>query len=56
MGEHTYSVTCPACDGSITASTLDELVVLVQTHAKENHNKDLSAEQVLEMERQQSES
>ena len=56
MGEHTHSVMCPVCGGTITAGTQAELITLVQTHAKENHNKDLSTEKVLEMERQQAES
>ena len=56
MGEHTHSVMCPACGGTINAGTQAELITLVQTHAKDNHNLDLSAEKVLEMQRQQAES
>ncbi len=56
MGEHTHSVTCPACGGTINAGTQAELITLVQAHAKENHNMDLSAEKVLAMEKAQAES
>ena len=55
MGEHTHSVTCPACNGTISAGTQGELITVVQAHAKEHHNLDLSAEKVLAMEQQQSE-
>lgn len=57
MAEHTHqhSVTCPACGGVISADTQQEMIRLVQTHAKENHSKDLSEEKVLEMERAEAE-
>ncbi|MGC9346497.1 MAG: DUF1059 domain-containing protein [Anaerolineae bacterium] len=59
MGEHTHthqhSVTCPVCGGTISADTQMEMIKLVQTHAKEEHGKDLSREKVLEMERTQAE-
>jgi hypothetical protein len=55
MGKHTHSVTCPACDGTIHAETQGELVTLVQIHARDHHNKHLTAEHVLEMARQQAE-
>ncbi len=57
MGEHehkhTHNVTCPACGGAIGAGTQEELIRLVQAHAKEDHGMDLSAEKVLEMEKAQ---
>jgi len=51
MGEHKHSVICPACGGTITAETEDSLVEQVQHHAKHHHDKDLTREQVLEMEK-----
>jgi predicted small metal-binding protein len=51
MAEHEHSVTCPTCGGTIVAATQAELIEKVQAHAKDKHGKDLSAEQVLEMER-----
>ena len=53
MGEHKHTVTCPACSGVISTANQDELVTLVQVHAREHHNLDLTAEKVLEMERSQ---
>ncbi len=53
MGKHMHTVTCPACNGTISAGTQVELVTLVQAHAKEHHQMDLSAEKVLEMEKAQ---
>lgn len=55
MGKHEHSVTCPACGGVIGADTQAELVKLVQDHAKKDHQMDLSAEKVLEMEKAQAE-
>ena len=56
MGEHKHNVTCPACGGVIGADTKAELISMVQDHAKHNHDKDLTAEQVLQMEKTQAES
>jgi predicted small metal-binding protein len=53
MAEHKHSVTCPACGGAISATTQDELIRLVQDHAKKDHQMDLSPEKVLEMEKAQ---
>ena len=53
MKKHEHSVTCPACGGTIGASTQDELIKLVQDNAKKDHQMDLSAEKVLEMEKAQ---
>ncbi len=53
MAEHKHSVTCPACGGAISATSQDELIRLVQDHAKERHQMDLSAEKVLAMEKAQ---
>ncbi len=55
MGEHKHSVMCPACGGTISAGTQIELITLVQAHAKEHHQMDLTAEKVLEMEKAQAE-
>jgi hypothetical protein len=49
MAEYKYNVTYPACGGTIGADTEAGLIDLVQDHAKTQHQKDLSAEQVLEM-------
>ena len=51
MGEHKHNVTCPACGGVIGADTQAELISMVQDHAKQAHNKDLTAEQILQMEK-----
>jgi predicted small metal-binding protein len=53
MTEHKHSVTCPACGGTITAATQDSLIEQVQGHAKNQHGKGLTREQVLEMEKKQ---
>ena len=53
MAAHEHSVTCPACGGAINAATQDELIRMVQDHAKKDHQMDLSAEKVLEMEKAQ---
>ena len=55
MGEHKHSVMCPACNGTISAATQGELITLVQAHAKEHHQMDLSAEKVMAMEKAQAE-
>lgn len=51
MAEHEHSVTCPMCGGTIGAGTQAELIEKVQAHAKSKHGQDLSAEQVMEMEK-----
>lgn len=53
MATHNHSVTCPACNGTISADTQAELIGLVQNHAKKDHGMDLTADKVLEMERPQ---
>ncbi|MDF1512539.1 MAG: DUF1059 domain-containing protein [Anaerolineae bacterium] len=55
MGEHKHTVTCPACNGVISSTSQAELITLVQVHAKEHHQMDLSAEKVLAMEKSQAE-
>lgn len=53
MAEHKHSVICPACGGTISAATQAELIEQVQAHAKQKHGKDLTAEQVIQMEKNQ---
>ena len=49
MTEHEHSVTCPACGGTLSAATEAELIEKVQAHAKNEHDKDLTAEQIRQM-------
>jgi predicted small metal-binding protein len=49
MHEHKHNVTCPVCSGTLGADTEAELIDVVQRHAKDAHDKDLSSDQVLEM-------
>ena len=49
MTEHEHSVTCPACGGTLSAATETELIAQVQAHAKNEHDKDLTAEQIRQM-------
>ena len=53
MAEHEHSVTCPVCGGAIGATTQAELIERVQGHTKQEHGKDLTAEQILQMEKDQ---
>ena len=53
MAEHEHSVTCPMCGGAIGAATQTDLIERVQGHAKQAHDKDLTAGQVLQMEKDQ---
>jgi hypothetical protein len=55
MAEHEHTVTCPACGGAIVAPTEAELIERVQAHAKHDHDKDFSAADVLQMEKEQAE-
>jgi hypothetical protein len=41
------------CNGLIETATQTKLIAQVQAHAKEAHDKDLTAEQVLQMEKDQ---
>ena len=45
MTEHKHSAVCPVCNGTLTDDTEAALISKVQRHAKDNHDKDLTAEQ-----------
>ena len=53
MEKHKHTVACPVCGGSISADNEAEMIKMVQDHAKKNHNMDLTAEKVREMEKAQ---
>ena len=53
MAEHNHSVTCPVCGTAFGADTQDEMVKLIQAHAKKEHGMDLPREKALDMEKSQ---